>query len=149
MSVWTNVIGTIEVDAGIDCENRLTKFIDSLPQIKGSEGKVEFYVNKLNGYNYFISCDCDKCQYKDTIQYNEEWFSCESPYDFKCPKGEYQTVCLVSIFGDLRDTHVSSINEKVLEILKLFNKHFYIDNCVVKLSDGMNSVVYTNGDLDG
>lgn len=147
MSFWTQICGAIDVEAGIDCIENLEKFISNLPKIKGSEGEVEFYVNKLKGYNYSTSADCNRCKYRETLKYHDKSMSCESPEDFKCPKGEYQTRCIVSIVASLRDRMVSQVNDDLLEILNMFNKEFYVRTLIVTINDGIDTQTYTLGDL--
>lgn len=149
MSVWTQICGAIDVEAGIDCVENLEKFISKLPEIKGSEGEVEFYVNKLKGYNYSTSADCDRCKYRETIKHYDKGFCCDSPEDFECPKGEYQTRCIVSIVASLRDRMASDVNDDLLKTLKMFNKEFYVRELIVSINDGIDTQIYTLGDLYG
>ena len=46
--------------------------LEDAPKITGSEGNAEIFVNVLRGHNIFMSCDCNSCEYKDTIVHHKE-----------------------------------------------------------------------------
>ena len=58
MSIWTKVYGIMEIETSYKNKNKLLKCLNNLPEIKGSEGKVDYYLNHINyrqnHYNYVI-----------------------------------------------------------------------------------------------
>lgn len=106
MSYWTHIVGVMHVDTYREVDDVRKLVEDALkdaPEITGSEGSASVFVNQEPGYNLFTSCDCGRCQYKDTIAYLEDGFECDSPDGFRCPKGKYQSRAVITVCGDLRD----------------------------------------------
>ena len=107
MSYWTHIIGVLHVDTYIEHDN-IAEYVEDIlknaPKITGSEGDADIFVNQQSGYCIFTSCDCNRCEYKDTIQFVDTGgFVCEAPDDYKCPSGKYQTRVVITVCGDLRD----------------------------------------------
>ena len=48
MSVWTKVYGVIEIKTCKHNKKQLLQCLDNLQEIKGSEGKVVYYLNYIN-----------------------------------------------------------------------------------------------------
>ena len=105
MSMWTHIVAAIDVETYI-CSDTIAddvmKLLHNAPQITGSEGNVDIFVNVLSGYNLHIASDCTKCNYKGT--YNDDGnFECSAPDGYICPSSKYQTRVIITIIGDLRD----------------------------------------------
>ena len=93
------------------------------PKISGSEGDVDIFVNVKRGYDFYMSRDCSKCKYKDTIVYDKDGsFSCESPEEFECPSGSYQSKVAVTIAGDLRDKNLDEISKDIDDFIAFVKK---------------------------
>lgn len=106
MSYWTHIVGVLHVDTYHECDDiaeYVRGFLKSAPKITGSESDADVFVNAEPGYCLFISCDCGRCQYGNTIQHYEDGFDCDRPDGFRCPRGEYQTRAIITVCGDLRD----------------------------------------------
>lgn len=93
------------------------------PKISGSEGDVDIFVNVKRGYDFYISADCNKCQYKDTIVGDkDDSFSCESPEGFECPTSSYQSKVAVTIAGDLRDRDLEETSKEIDDFIEFIKK---------------------------
>lgn len=106
MSYWTHIIGVIYVDTYTEVEDiksYVTEALRNAPKITGSERDASVFVNEKEGYCVYTSFDCNRCEYKDTIQHFDDGFTCEAPEDFICPSGKYQTRAIITVCGDLRD----------------------------------------------
>lgn len=106
MSLWTHIVGVMHVDTYQEVDD-IKKFVEDAlkdaPKITGSEGYAAVFVNPQPGYCISTSCDCNRCQYKETIQIFDDGFECDSPKDYSCPWGEYQSRAIITVCGDLRD----------------------------------------------
>lgn len=107
MSLWTHIVGVIHIDTYIEVDD-IKKYVeDSLkhaPKITGSERDAAIFVNAEPGHCMSTSCDCNRCEYKNTIQHlSEGGWSCDAPNNYRCPFGEYQTRAIITVCGDLRD----------------------------------------------
>jgi hypothetical protein len=110
MSHWTHIIAAIDIDTyhqDKDIKSYVENILANAPKITGSEGPADVFVNVKSGHNHWTSCDCNSCEFKDTIiSYSEEeggGWSCGAPNGFTCPEGEYQTRVVITVLGDLRD----------------------------------------------
>lgn len=106
MSSWTHIAAIIDADTFMCMKDLLAdvkEMLAAAPKITGSEGPAEVFVEVLSGHNTTISRDCENCRYKSTIKHLKEGFSCDSPSNFICPGGKYQTRVVISVIGDLRD----------------------------------------------
>lgn len=128
MSYWTHITACIYLET--DIKNKQIKSIvenklKSAPKITGSEGNADIFVMPLSGHNYWVSCDCDNCKFKDTIiKYSGGKFSCNADEDYKCPEGKYQTSVCISIIGDLRDRMKEDTRKEYKEFIKWLNSNF-------------------------
>lgn len=106
MSYWTHIIGVLHINTYKEVDD-VQRFVeDSLkgaPLITGSEGPAAVFVNSEPGYCVSTSCDCRRCQYRDTLRNYSDGFECDAPDGFVCPQGQYQTRCVITVCGDLRD----------------------------------------------
>lgn len=107
MSRWTHIIGSFYIETNVETDNLKSYIEDQLkfaPKITGSEKDVDIFVNPLSGYNTFVSPDCKRCKYKETLKSLDNGFSeCDADNGYHCPEGNYQTCAVVTIVGDLRD----------------------------------------------
>ena len=72
----------------------------------------------LAGHNYWISPDCEHCEYGDTIESNEEGDRyCDADRTYRCPDGAYQTRVVITVIGDLRNRGEAT-NSKGLQRLR-------------------------------
>ncbi len=126
MSYWTHIVAIIDVDTIIQDKN-IKEIVEEMlikaPRITGSEGNADVFVNLKNGHNIWTNCDCKSCEFKDTIIHHKEGgFSCESPENYKCLEGEYQTRIVISVIGDLRDREKETTKEEYEAFLKFLKK---------------------------
>ena len=109
MSWWTHIVAAIDVDTYICKDNDIVvnevyEFLKGAPEIIGSEGNANVFVNILPGYNCYTSADCNRCEYNPSIVRGSKCgFQCDSPDGYKCPDGEYQSRVVITVIGDLRD----------------------------------------------
>ena len=137
MSNWTHIVASIDAETYIyskDIQSVVEDMIKNAPKITGSERDADIFVNKLSGYNCSMSFDCNACQYKDTLQSDDEGFWCDAPEGFVCPDGKYQTRVVITVIGDLRDRHREQTKREWLAFKDYIAKHinengFCIRNC--------------------
>lgn len=110
MSHWTHIVAVIDIDTyeqRKDIKEYVENILENAPKIKGSECNAAVFVNVLPGHNCWTGCDCNACEWKETLKfYSEEdggGFECDAPEHYDCPSGEYQTRIVITIIGDLRD----------------------------------------------
>lgn len=110
MSHWTHIIASIDIDTyhhDKDIKGYVENILANAPKITGSEGPADVFVNVKSGHNHWVGCDCNACEFKDTIiNYSKEeggGWECGAPDGFQCPEGKYQTRVVITVIGDLRD----------------------------------------------
>ena len=133
MSHWTYIVAILEVDTYIQDKNIkqiVENKLNNAPKITGSERCADIFVNVLSGHNWYISHDCDACEYKNTIIYNENGsYICDADENYECPEGEYQTKVIISIVGNLRDRRKEETEKEYEEFYEyIINCNFDIDN---------------------
>lgn len=142
MSSWTHIVAAIDVDTykrSATIKEDVEKMLEHAPKITGSEGPADVFVNVLSGHNYWTSCDCERCEYGNTVRYLDEGgFECDATMDYRCPQGEYQTRVVITIIGDLRDRMKDTTKEEWKAFKKYIEKHvngngFGIRNCTCKI----------------
>lgn len=137
MSYWTHIIATLDVDTYIEDKNIKEKVEDILkdaPKITGSEKNADIFVNVLSGHNTSTNCDCNSCDYKDTIIHHDKGgFSCDADKTYQCPWGEYQTRVVITVIGDLRDRIKERTKEEYKEFYNFIKDKFYIRNKSYKI----------------
>ena len=136
MSMWTHIVATIDVDTCIECDN-IKKYVEELlkiaPKITGSESDADVFVNVLSGHNVYISHDCERCKYNNTIVHLEEGrFTCEAPKEYKCQSGEYQTRVVITVIGDLRDRTRDRTKSEWIEFKKFIAKYINGDGFIIR-----------------
>lgn len=141
MSRWTHVIGSLYIETYKE-EDDIKKFVENIlknaPKITGSEKDADIFVNPLSGHNTWISCDCERCVYKDTIVHLDEEgdFQCDAENTFECPEGNYQTCVVITIVGDLRDKNGAKTKNEVENFIRFLQSNdFDIDYCSIFIRD--------------
>ena len=133
MSYWTHIIAAIDVETWITdngIKGRVEKMLENAPKITGSEGNADVFVSVLSGGNFFISCDCERCEFsRGETCINED----ES---YECPNAEYQTRVAITITGSLRDREKSETLSEYNDFIKFLKRDckFTIRNRAMKIS---------------
>ena len=92
------------------------------------------FINVLSGYNHSTNCDCDHCEYKDTIVHHKTGgYSCEADEDYNCPWGEYQSRVVITIMGDLRDRVKRKTAKEYCKFYNFLEERFWIRNSTFKI----------------
>jgi hypothetical protein len=131
MSSWTHITACLSVETGAldhDIVDRVRGYIALGPKITGSEQDADIFVNLPSGFNFYTSCDCQNCKYKDTIKWiGKGEFECDRPFeDERCPEGEYQTCVVISIQGDLRDRTIAETDEEFNTFFEYITKKYHV-----------------------
>lgn len=144
MSQWTHIVGSLYIETYKE-EDDIKKFVENIlknaPKITGSEKDADIFVNPLSGHNTWISCDCERCVYKDTIVHLDEEgdFQCDAENTFECPEGNYQTCVMITIVGDLRDKDGETTKKEIEEFIRFLQKQdFDIDYHSVRIEDELD-----------
>lgn len=143
MSMWTHITACMSIDTGIvvkkpELRRRVKEFLKGAPEITGSEGSADVFVNISSGYDYYTSRDCDHCKYKDTIielkgqDDGEDYMMCSGPKGYDC-SAEYQTRVIISVQGDLRDRTKEETEKEFEEFKKYIEKLGYIRDYAVNI----------------
>lgn len=106
MSHWTHIVGVMHVETykeKDDIKSYVEEKLKDAPKITGSEGDADVFVNPQSGHSMWTSCDCGRCDYRDSIVSDDDGFECDAPEGFRCPSGEYQSRVIITVCGDLRD----------------------------------------------
>lgn len=106
MSCWTYIVGVIHVNTYKevdDIKEYVEKALRGAPKITGSERDASVFVNPVAGHNIYTSCDCARCEYRETLHHSDAGFWCEAPEGCRCPSNEYQTCAVITVQGSLRD----------------------------------------------
>lgn len=144
MSRWTHVIGSLYIETykeRKDIKGFVENILNDAPKITGSEKDTDIFVNPLSGHNTWISCDCERCVYKDTIVHLDEegGFQCDAENTFECPEGNYQTCVVITIVGDLRDKDGETTKKEIEEFIRFLQKQdFDIDYHSVRIEDELD-----------
>ena len=142
MSMWTHITACMSVETGIvvkkpELRRRVKEFLKSAPEITGSEGPADIFVNIQGGYNFYTSHDCDRCKYKDSIielkdEDGNDYMMCSAPDKHDC-SAEYQTRVVISVQGDLRDRVKEETEKEFEEFKKYVEKLGYIRDYAVNI----------------
>lgn len=140
MSRWTHISGCLYVDTHTedkDIENIVKKLLKKAPEITGSERNADVFVNVLSGHNSWTNCDCEHCEYMNTIVHLEEGgFQCKAPRDYECPEGKYQTCVAITLIGDFRDRDGDITRNEVEAFIRYIQEFgFDIDYSTVVVRD--------------
>lgn len=141
MSHWTHITACLSVETGItakkrDLKRKVKTILAQAPEITGSEGNADVFVNIQSGFNWFVSYDCEHCKYKETLRTitidGEEWQECDAPDNYDC-SGKYQTCVVISIQGDLRDRTKEETQKEFNEFIKYITTKCYIRDYSVNI----------------
>ena len=154
MSRWTHIIGSFYIETNVETDNLKSYIEDQLkfaPKITGSEKDIDIFVNPLSGHNTFVSPDCKRCKYKETLKSLDNGFSeCDADNGYHCPEGNYQTCAVVTIVGDLRDrdadTTISEIGS-FIDYLNSSNDIYYASVTIVDDIDGVFDFKFNQEDI--
>lgn len=106
MSFWTHITAVFHVNTykeTDDLAGYIEEKLKKAPKITGAERNAAVFINVLPGYNVSTGCDCNRCQYKNTVRHHDDGFDCAAPGSVVCPGGDYQTCAVITVCGDLRD----------------------------------------------
>lgn len=127
MSFWTHIVAAIDVDTyikDVDLKTRVETLLKDAPKITGSEKNADVFVNVLSGHNWWTSGDCNICEFGDTVIHLEDGCQqCDSPADYRCPSGEYQTRIVITVIGDLRDRMRDQTKTEWFDFKKFISKN--------------------------
>lgn len=144
MSRWTHIIGSFYIETNVETDNLKSYIEDQLkfaPKITGSEKDVDIFVNPLSGYNTFVSTDCERCKYKETLKSLGDGFSeCDADNGYHCPEGNYQTCAVVTIVGDLRDRDADTTISQAGSFIDYLNSSNDIYYASVTITDEKENV---------
>lgn len=155
MSRWTHVIGSIYLETYKETKNieeYVKDIIDKAPKITGSEKNCDVFINALSGHNTWTNCDCENCEYKNSIKHLKEGeFQCSASDDYVCPEAEYQTCVAITFVGDLRDRSGQETCKDISNfIIYLLKTGMTIDYYSIKVVDDYegSSSLYIEEDED-
>lgn len=136
MSKWVYVIGTIEVETynhSKKPKEYLENMLKDAPQITGSEGPVELFVNIPSGTNVSITPDCMACPHG---KLSGSHFKCIAPKGIECTIGHYQTRALITLYGNLRDREIKQTEEEYSAFVRFLEEDcgLGIDNVALNIS---------------
>lgn len=154
MSMWTHVVGSFYIETHTEIEDLKSHIEEQLklaPKITGSEKDVDIFVNPLSGYNTFVSTDCERCKYKETLKSLDDGFSeCDADNGYHCPEGNYQTCAVITIVGDLRDRDADTTISEVgsfIDYLNSSNDIYYASVTIVDDIDGVFDFKFNQKDI--
>lgn len=138
MSSWTHITACLSVDTGLVEPRKIVKRIiqkelKEAPKMTGSEGNADVFVNVQSGYDFYMSCDCVHCEYRDTIVHTDEGQHCDAPDDYKCKEGKYQTRVVISVQGDLRDRWKDDTQKEFDEFLEFIKRRYLVRDYSVNI----------------
>ena len=135
MSCWTHITACLSVDTGIvakkpELKRKVKEFLKNAPEITGSEGPADIFVNIQGGHNFSTTHDCERCEYKDSLHDvvdndGKEYQECDAPENHNCFT-EYQTCIVISIQGDLRDRMKDQTQKEFDNFMKYLTTKFYV-----------------------
>ncbi len=129
MSYWTHITACIYLETDIQDKNIkevVEEILKKAPQITGSEGNANIFVNPLSGHNMYVGCDCHHCPFGHTLRYLEGGgFSCKAPKEYTCKGEDFQTSVAVTIIGDLRDRFREQTKEEYSAFISYLKSRFY------------------------
>lgn len=141
MSCWTHITACLSVETGIvakkpELKRRVKEFLKNAPEITGSEGPADVFVNIQSGYDWYMSRDCERCKYRDSlrdiIENGEEYQECDAPKGYDC-SAEYQTRVIISIQGDLRDRIKDQTEREFNDFMKYITTKYYVRDYSVNI----------------
>ena len=143
MSYWTHINGSIVLDTYLQESNevihqQVQEVIDKAPKVTGSESDMQIFINHPEGHNWSTNMDCLHCEYfggydMDKSGHNR-LISCAAEEDFECPEGEFQTIVVLTLYGDLRDRTIKETKAEVDAFVKYIEKIYSITRKNIKLT---------------
>ena len=130
MSYWTHIAACIYLDTDIrdvKIKEVMEQILRDAPQITGSEGNADIFVNPLSGHNMYISCDCGHCPFGHTRKKVKNGFTCQAPKEYECKEAEFQTSVALTIIGNLRDRFKDQTKEEYSALLKWLKARFRVE----------------------
>ena len=138
MSSWTYVEGMIKVHipgrTQPEIEFVLKSVLEHLPKVSGSEGGMEIYINKIDGWN-------------ESSSHDEFW----KPSNLGTDEYGYfniQTEYLITVNGSLRDTEYKEIIRTFVQWLTRLAKRIMVENVLVEIYDTFDENRYVIHDHD-
>lgn len=143
MSYWTHINGSIVLDTYLQESNEIIhqqvqEVINKAPKVTGSESDMQVFINHPEGHNFSTSMDCLHC--KNFGGYNidksgfKRFVNCCSDEGFECPEGEFQTIVILTLYGDLRDRTMKETKKEVDAFVKYIEKIYSITRKNIKIT---------------
>ena len=140
MSRWTHIASCIYLETDIHSYGTdiiLRNLIEkNAPQITGSEGNADIFINVLSGYNISLGADCFHCPFGHTRKnLPKGGFKCLAPIEYECKGAEYQTSVAITIVGDLRDRTKEETKKEYNALIKWLKDRFFdirVKACEIK-----------------
>lgn len=135
MSCWTYVLGTIKVNpmgrTEAESEYILRTVLSHLPEVPGSEGPMETYINKLEGHSSSANHDefFNHSNLGDGIHGN--MFHAQEHF-------------LVTLNGALRDMEFEETVKEFTKWITRFSKRCLIEECLVRIVGYDKDKIFTN-----
>lgn len=135
MSCWTYVLGTIKVNpmgrTEAESEYILQTVLSHLPEVSGSEGPMETYINKLYGHS--------------SSGNHDEFFNHSNLGDgIHGNMFHAQEHFLVTLNGALRDREFNETVKEFAKWLTRFSKRCLIEECLVRVVGYNEDKIFTN-----
>lgn len=128
MSCWSHIAACIYLETDIRDLNIASIVKDMIkkgPQITGSEGNADIFVNALSGYDFSTESDCGHCPYGySRYRKVRGGFSCCAPEIYECKEVEFQTSVAITIIGNLRDRKMPETEKEYDAFIKFLKENF-------------------------
>lgn len=141
MSFWTYIHGTVIVDAfgrtQPEIEYILKTILDHLPRVTGSEGDMDTYMIKTNGYNMYASLD----------EFGEKTNNLKNSYGDKSFEDGWkrtQSKYIIVVDGSLRDRMFHQTFRELSNWLCRLAKRTSVEDVMIKLNDFEKTYLFTN-----
>lgn len=135
MSCWTYVLGTIKVNpmgrTEAESEYILRTVLSHLPEVSGSEGPMETYINKLEGHN--CSANHDEFFNRSNLGSGIHGNMFHMQEDF-----------LITVNGALRDREFLETVKEFAKWMTRFSKRCLIKECLVRVVGYNEDKIFTN-----
>ena len=132
MSMWTYILGTIEVSpcgrTQAEKEYILKTVLDHLPRVTGSEEDMEVYINKEDGTTSSSSTDEFFCE---SNLLDDGWLQTQDNY-------------LITVKANLRDRMFSETLREFQNWLYRLSKRVLVEDVLVRVKGWKQSIVFTN-----
>ena len=142
MSQWFHILGSIEVEMYESStsynEYYLKSVIEDCPDVAGSEGGIDIFINKQSYPNGSSSHDemMVWCGYPKYNILNRNRFSVMDPHHFPYFKTqEIQSRFVITLSGSLRDVPFDEGIRMIQKFLNRFSKMVSINNLCIQVSN--------------